>query len=154
MLNPFKILTTMVCRIKFNSTSCIKNTIVPTIRPIDNLIRRENADGSYRVVSDVTLLFNEDRIVNDLGEDNLRNLVRSMQTNPSSPYVDLGLSDEQLMETVKSRYLQSPSEVRAWLEQLVDKAEIVRSDYETLVEEANAAAAAAASADSETQKTE
>lgn len=155
MLNPFKILTTMACRIKFNSSSCIKNTIVPTIRPIDNLIRRENADGSYRVVSDVTLLFNEDRLLNDLGEDNLRNLVRSMQTNPSSPYVDLGLSDEQLMETVKSRYLQSPSEVRGWLEQLVDKAEIVRSDYETLVEEVNAAAAAAAaSADSETSKTE
>lgn len=155
MLNPFKILTTMECRIKFNSMSCIKNTIVPTIRPIDNLIRRENADGSYRIVSDVTLLFNEDRLLNDLGEDNLRNLVRSMQTNPASPYVDLGLSDEQLMETVKSRYLQSPSEVRGWLEQLVDKAEIVRSDHETLVEEANAAAAAAAaSADSETPKSE
>lgn len=155
MLNPFKILITMECRTKFNSTSCIKNTVVPTIRPIDNLIRRENPDGSYRVVSDVTLLFNEDRLLNDLGEDNLRNLVRSMQTNPASPYVDLGLSDEQLMETVKSRYLQSPSEVRGWLEQLVDKAEIVRSDYEALVEEANAAAAAAAaSAASETPKSE
>lgn len=145
----------MECRIKSFAGSCLGNTVVPTIRPIDNLIRRENADGSYRVVSDVTLLFNEDRLLNDLGEDNLRNLVRSMQTNPASPYVDLGLTDEQLMETVKSRYLQSPSEVRAWLEQLVDKAEIVRSDYETLVEEANAAAAAAAdSADSETSKTE
>lgn len=144
----------MECRIKSFAGSCLNNTVVPTIRPIDNLIRRENADGSYRVVSDVTLLFNEDRLLNDLGEDNLRNLVRSMQTNPASPYVDLGLTDEQLMETVKSRYLQSPSEVRAWLEQLVDKAEIVRSDYETLVEEANAAAAAAASADPENQKTE
>lgn len=154
MLNPFKILITMECRTKFNSTSCIKNTVVPTIRPIDNLIRRENADGSYRVVSDVTLLFNEDRLLNDLGEDNLRNLVRSMQTNPASPYVDLGLTDEQLMETVKSRYLQSPSEVRGWLEQLVDKAEIVRSDYEILVKEANDAAAAAAPASFETSKTE
>lgn len=145
----------MECRTKFNSTSCIPNTVVPSIRPIDTLLRRENEDGSYRIVSDVTLLFNEDRIINDLGEDNLRNLVRSMQTNPVSPYVDLGLTDEQLMETVKSRYLQSPSEVRAWLEQLVDKAEIVRSDYETLVEEVNAAAAAAAdSAASETSKTE
>lgn len=145
----------MECRIKPFADSCLKNTVVPTIRPIDDLIRRENADGSYRVVSDVTLLFNEDRLLNDLGEDNLRNLVRSMQVNPASPYVDLGLSDEQLMETVKSRYLQSPSEVRGWLEQLVDKAEIVRSDYEALVEEANAAAAAAAaSADSETPKVE
>lgn len=144
----------MECRIKPFADSCLKNTVVPTIRPIDDLIRRENADGSYRVVSDVTLLFNEDRLLSDLGEDNLRNLVRSMQTNPASPYVDLGLSDEQLMETVKSRYLQSPSEVRGWLEQLVDKAEIVRSDYEALVEESNAAAAAAASAASETPKVE
>lgn len=144
----------MECRIKPFADSCLMNTVVPTIRPIDDLIRRENADGSYRVVSDVTLLFNEDRLLNDLGEDNLRNLVRSMQTNPASPYVDLGLSDEQLMETVKSRYLQSPSEVRGWLEQFVDKAEIVRSDYEALIEEANAAAAAAASAASETPKVE
>ena len=144
----------MECRINMRERGLLLNTIVPSIRPIDTLIRLENEDGSYRIVSDVTLLFNEDRIVNDLGEDNLRNLVRSMQTNPASPYVDLGLTDEQMMETVKSRYLQSPSEVRGWLEQLVDKAEIVRSDYEALVEEANAAAAAAASAASETQKVE
>lgn len=144
----------MECRTKFNSIPCIGNTVVPSIRPIDTLLRRENEDGSYRIVSDVTLLFNEDRIINDLGEDNLRNLVRSMQTNPASPYVDSGLTDEQMMETVKSRYLQSPSEVRAWLETLVDKADVVRSDYEALVEEANAAAAAAASAASETAKTE
>lgn len=145
----------MECRIKFNSTSCIPNTVVPSIRPIDTLIRRENEDGSYRIVADVTLLFNEDRIINDLGEDNLRNLVRSMQVNPSSPYVDSGLTDEQMMETIKSRYLQSPSEVRAWLETLVDKADVVRSDYESLVEEARAAeiARAAASA-SETTQTE
>lgn len=146
----------MECRINMRNRGLLLNTIVPSIRPIDTLIRRENEDGSYRIVADVTLLFNEDRIINDLGEDNLRNLVRSMQTNPSSPYIDSGLTDEQMMETVKSRYLQSPSEVRAWLETLVDRADVVRSDYETLVEEANAAAAAAAaaSADSETPKTE
>lgn len=147
----------MECRIKFNSTPCIPNTVVLSIRPIDTLIRRENEDDSYRIVSDVTLLFNEDRIINDLGEDNLRNLVRSMQTNPASPYVDSGLTDEQMMETVKSRYLQSPSEVRAWLETLVDKADVVRSDYETMVEEARAAEiakAAAATSASETVKTE
>ena len=151
MLNPFKILITMECRTKFNSTPCIGNTVVPSIRPIDTLLRRENEDGSYRIVSDVTLLFNEDRIIN---EDNLRNLVRSMQTNPASPYVDSGLTDEQMMETVKSRYLQSPSEVRAWLETLVDKADVVRSNYETMVEEARAAEIAKAAAASETAKTE
>jgi hypothetical protein len=144
----------MECRINMRKRDLLLNTIVPSIRPIDILIRRENEDGSYRIVSDVTLLFNEDRIINDLGEDNLRNLVRSMQTNPSSPYVDSGLTDEQMMETVKSRYLQSPSEVRAWLEVLVDKADIVRSDYESLVEEARAAEIEKAAAASGTIQTE
>ena len=145
----------MECLINMRKCPLLLNTIVPSIRPIDTLIRRENEDGSYRIVADVTLLFNEDRIINDLGEDNLRNLVRSMQTNPSSPYVDSGLTDEQLMETVKSRYLQSPSEVRTWLETLVDKADIVRSDYESMVEEARAAEIAkAAAAASETAKIE
>lgn len=145
----------MECRINMGKCDLLLNTIVPSIRPIDILIRRENEDGSYRIVSDVTLLFNEDRIINDLGEDNLRNLVRSMQTNPSSPYIDSGLTDEQMMETIKSRYLQSPSEVRAWLETLVDKADVVRSDYESLVEEARAAEIAkAAAAASEPAKIE
>lgn len=72
-----------------------------------------------------------------------------------SPYVDSGLTDEQMMETVKSRYLQSPSEVRAWFETLVDKADVVRSDYESLVEEARAAEIAkAAAAASDSAKTE
>lgn len=117
-------------------------TKVVEIRPIDELIRRENADGSIRIVSDVTLLFNEDRIINDLGEDNFRSLVRSMQDNPNSPYRDSGLTDDQMIETIKSRYLQSPSEVRAWLESLVDEADRVQSDYEALLEEYNANMAA------------
>ena len=87
----------MECRTSMIKRPLLLNTVVPSIRPIDTLIRRENEDGSYRIVSDVTLLFNEDRIINDLGEDNLRNLVRSMQTNPASPYVDSGLTDEQMI---------------------------------------------------------
>ena len=113
----------------------LKTTSVVTLRPIDTLICRENADGSVRYVTDVSLLFNEERIINDIGEDNFRNLIRSMQEMPSSPYYDSGLTDEQLIETVKSRYIQSPSEVRAWVEQMVDQSEIVRSDYEALVAE-------------------
>lgn len=144
----------MECLINMRERDLLLNTIVPSVRPIDTLLRRENEDGSYRIVADVTLLFNEDRIIDDLGEDNLRNLVRSMQTNPSSPYIDSGLTDEQMMETIKSRYLQSPSEVRAWLETLVDKADVVRSDYESLVEEARAAEIAKAAAASETTQTE
>lgn len=116
----------------------LKTTSVVTLRPVDMLVCRENADGSVRYVSDVSLLFNEDRIINDIGEDNFRALVRSMQEIPSSPYYDSGLTDEQLIETVKSRYIQSPSEVRAWVEKMVDESQYVRSEYEQLVSEVEA----------------
>lgn len=116
----------------------LKTTSVVTLRPIDTLVCRENADGSIRYVSDVSLLFNEDRIINDIGEDNFRALIRSMQDNPSSPYYDVNLTDEQLIDTVKSRYIQSPSEVRAWVENLVDESQYVRTEYEQLVAEIEA----------------
>ena len=116
----------------------LKTTSVVTLRPVDTLVCRENADGSVRYVSDVSLLFNEDRIINDIGEDNFRNLIRSMQDNPSSPYYDANLTDDQLIETVKSRYIQSPSEVRAWVEKMVDESQYVRSEYEQLVAEVGA----------------
>ena len=116
----------------------LKTTSVVTLRPIDTLVCRENADGSVRYVSDVSLLFNEDRIINDIGEDNFRALIRSMQEMPSSPYYDAGLTDEQLIETVKSRYIQSPSEVRAWVEKMVDESQYVRTEYEQLVSEVKA----------------
>lgn len=116
----------------------LKTTSVVTLRPIDTLVCRENADGSIRYVSDVSLLFNEDRIINDIGEDNFRALIRSMQDIPSSPYYDANLTDDQLIETVKSRYIQSPSEVRAWVEQMVDQSEIVRTEYEQLIAEVEA----------------
>ena len=109
-----------------------------TIWPVDTLVCRENADGSVRYVSDVSLLFNEDRIINDIGEDNFRALIRSMQEMPSSPYYDTGLTDEQLIEAVKSRYIQSPSEIRAWVEKMVDESQYVRSEYEQLVAEVEA----------------
>lgn len=116
----------------------LKTTSVVTLRPIDTLVCRENADGSIRYVSDVSLLFNEDRIINDIGEDNFRALIRSMQDTPSSPYYDVNLTDEQLIETVKSRYIQSPSEVRAWVESMVDESQYVRTEYERLVAEVEA----------------
>ena len=116
----------------------LKTTSVVTLRPVDTLVCRENADGSVRYVSDVSLLFNEDRIINDIGEDNFRNLIRSMQEMPSSPYYDTGLTDEQLIETVKSRYIQFPSEIRAWVEKMVDESQYVRTEYEQLVAEVEA----------------
>ena len=127
---------------KSNADAVINNTVVVESRPIDSLNFIEQEDGSVRVVSDVTLLFNMERLQEVLGEDNIRSLIHSMQIDSKSPYSDGRFTDEQLLQQIKSRYIQRPSEIRAWMEQLVDEADLTRSDYEELVAKVNAESAA------------
>ena len=97
---------------KRDTLSVLSNSEFISVRPIDELRFVEELNGSIRFVSDATLLLNEQRIINDIGEDNYRNFIRELQVNPSSPYKDSNFTDEQLMTEIKSRYVQSPSEVR------------------------------------------
>lgn len=127
---------------KSNPDATIGNTEVVETRPIDALNVIECEDGSIRIVSDVTLLFNMERLQETLGEDNIRSLIRAMQTNPKSPYADGTFTDDQLLQQIKSRYIQHPSEIRAWMETLVDEVDLVKSDYENLVSEVQAAQSA------------
>lgn len=136
---------------RFNADATLNNTVVVESRPIDSLNFIEQEDGSLRVVSDVTLLFNMERLQEVLGEDNIRSLIRSMQTNPKSPYSDGCFTDAQLLQQIKSRYIQHPSEVRAWMEQLVDETDVVRSDYEELVAKVNAENTADSESQSQTE---
>lgn len=111
------------------------NSEFTTVRPIDLLRFVQELNGSIRFVSDATLLLNEQRIINDIGEDNYRNFIRELQVNPSSPYKDGNFTDEQLMTEIKSRYIQSPSEVREWVRDMLDKQEQISDDAKAKLEE-------------------
>lgn len=113
----------------------LSNSEFITVRPIDELRFVEELDGSVRFVSDATLLLNEQRIINDIGEDNYRNFIRELQVNPSSPYKDGNFTDEQLMTEIKSRYVQSPSEVREWVRDMLDQQEKISDDAKAKLEE-------------------
>ena len=113
----------------------LANSEFTTIRPIDELRFVEELNGSIRFVSDATLLLNEQRIINDIGEDNYRNFIRELQVNPSSPYKDSNFTDEQLMTEIKSRYVQSPSEVREWVRDMLDQQEKISDDVKAKLEE-------------------
>lgn len=113
----------------------LSNSEFITVRPIDELRFVEDLDGSIRFVSDATLLLNEQRIINDIGEDNYRNFIRELQVNPSSPYKGGDFTDEQLMTEIKSRYVQSPSEVRDWVRDMLDKQEQISDDVKAKLEE-------------------
>ena len=116
----------------------LSNSEFITVRPIDQLRFVAELDGSIRFVSDATLLLNEQRIINDIGEDNYRNFIRELQVNPSSPYKDGNFTDEQLMTEVKSRYIQSPSEVREWVRDMLDKQEQISDEAKVKLEEMKA----------------
>lgn len=113
----------------------LANSEFITVRPIDELRFVEELNGSIRFVSDATLLLNEQRIINDIGEDNYRNFIRELQVNPTSPYKDGNFTDEQLMTEIKSRYVQSPSEVREWVRDMLDKQEQISDDVKAKLEE-------------------
>ena len=81
--------------------------------------------------TDVNLLMNAERIRNQIGEENYLNIVRSIQPS-RSPYKQK-LDDDALISTLKSRYLQSPAEVDAWMANLDQK-------YQDMVAEVKAAA--------------
>lgn len=121
-----------------NILNVLSNSEFITIRPIDELRFVQELNGSVRFVSDATLLLNEQRIINDIGEDNYRNFIRELQVNPSSPYKDGGFTDEQLMTEIKSRYVQSPSEVREWVRDMLDKQEQISDDAKAKLEEMEA----------------
>lgn len=92
-----------------------KNFSEVEIKPIDQLRWVQMDDGSWKYCSDVQLLLNEKRIVTELGASNWNKIVQSIGA-PSQKYKPGQYSDEDLLRTVKSRYLQTPSEVRSWLE--------------------------------------
>jgi hypothetical protein len=115
--------------------SVLSNSEFVTVRPIDELRFVQELNGSIRFVSDATLLLNEQRIINDIGEDNYRNFIRELQVNPSSPYKDSNFTDEQLITEIKSRYVQSPSEVREWVRDMLDQQEKISDDAKAKLEE-------------------
>lgn len=124
---------------KRDTLNVLSNSEFITVRPIDELRFVEELNGSVRFVSDATLLLNEQRIINDIGEDNYRNFIRELQVNPSSPYKDSNFTDEQLMTEIKSRYVQSPSEVREWVCDMLDKQEQISDDAKAKLQEIEAA---------------
>lgn len=113
--------------------SGMASAIPVVVQPIESLRFYTDEDGCIRMNSDVNLLMNAERIRNQIGEENYLNIVRSIQPS-RSPYKQK-LDDDALISTLKSRYLQSPAEVDAWMASLDQK-------YEDMVAEVKASSVA------------
>lgn len=116
-------------------------------------ITGEAEDKCYRYRSDISMLLHAKDTANKIGIEGLRYLSESRRTKTSAIQSQLDQMDDQLLlDTVKSRHLQSPAEILAWSESLTQ----VAHELETRVgaearkkyDEEIAAAAAASSSSS------
>lgn len=88
--------------------------------PVSEFYREEligDATGEQVVFySDpIYLLFNQERL-STLGIDGVKNYLDSLANQSNDPLSELrkNCSDDDLLATIKSRYLQTPSEILAW----------------------------------------
>lgn len=73
----------------------------------------ESSDGAVSVSNDISILFNLQRLENKITPEQLREYINKYTPN-NSPYVNEKLSDDMLLDSVKSRHIQSLSELRSW----------------------------------------
>lgn len=110
----------------------LKSAIYCQISPVERLRYLRDPDGVIHYVSDVNLLMNAERLRNQIGEESYLNLIRGIQSK-KTPYDDK-YTDEQLFTAIKSRFIQSPSEVLAWIESLGSAGDSIRSELDALAE--------------------
>lgn len=116
----------------YNAKFSEKSSIYMKVDPVEKLRFSELKDGSFKYNSDVNLLLNSERIRNVIGEDGYLNIVRRISKPVYSPYQDgkNNFSDNELMRTVKPRYVQHLSEIRAWSESLMSEFDAAIQDIQ------------------------
>lgn len=110
-------------------------------------------DNEYvRIRSDVSMLFHAADMAKKYGTGFVQSVIDMRRPKSSALQSQMDqMSDAQILDTVKSRHLQSPSELIAWSEYLIEQAKDVEQEAERLAIEKETAAAAAASTSSSTE---
>lgn len=119
----------------FNGSFDVKHTKVPVQDKLMQLSTVKCKDGSITVSTDISLIFNQQRLENKLTANELREYIQ--RYTPNRSVYTAQLDDETLLNTLKSRHIQSLSEMRAW-------AEYCMENYDSLIKEAEEKARLAA----------
>lgn len=120
---------------EFNGSFDASHTKVPVQDKLMQLSTVECKDGSITISTDISLIFNQQRLENKLNATELRDYIQRYTPN-KSVYI-AQLDDETLLNTLKSRHIQSLSEMRSW-------AEFCMENYDSLIKEAEEKARVAA----------
>lgn len=106
--------------------------------PVDQFLRQEievNGVPSVRLTSDIYMLFNQRRL-DKLSRESLLSHFESMSVNePKFGDLRAKLGDDQLIDFVKSRFIQSPSELMAWSSYLMSSSDAAIAELAALQEQ-------------------
>lgn len=123
---------------EFNGSFDIAHTKVPVQDKLMQLSTVIGKDGSVTISTDISLIFNQQRLENKLTASELREYIQ--RYTPNKSVYTAQLDDDTLLSTLKSRHIQSLSEMRAW-------AEYCMENYDSLIKEAEEKARLAAEAE-------
>lgn len=151
---------------KFNSLECLEqgSGLIPNVEPdafavapkfdcTEELrVEIDDTDESrpVRYSSDVRLILHNKDLASRAGVSIASKFGQSRQSPSQIQQIMDKMSDDDLLSTVRSRYIQSPSEIIAWSKELSAYAERLESQAQELIEiesakqEAEKAAAAPA----------
>ena len=125
---------------EFNGSFDLSHTKVPVQDKLMQLSTMTLKDGSIVVSSDISLIFNQQRLENKITASELREYIQ--RYTPNKSVYTAQLDDDILLSTLKSRHVQSLSEMRAW-------AEYCMENFDSLIKEAEEKARLDAEADSD-----
>lgn len=102
----------------------------------------EGEDEIIRIRSDVSMLLHAADMAKKYGTGFVQSMIdmRRPKSSPLQSQMDQ-MSDSQILDTIKSRHLQSPSELIAWSEYLVEQAMSIEDEVARMSLEKESSAA-------------
>lgn len=95
---------------------------------------------AIRIRSDVSMLLHAADMSKKYGTGFVQSMIEMRRPKSSSLQSQMDhMSDAQILDTVKSRHLQSPSELIAWSEYLIDQAKSIEDEASRIVLEEESA---------------
>lgn len=120
--------------------------------------RNGTEENEYiRIRSDVSMLLHAADMAKKYGTNFVQSMIDMRRPKSSAIQSQMDqMSDAQILDTIKSRHLQSPSELIAWSEHLMEQAKEIECEAEciALEKEARDATSSAESSNSETSQSE
>lgn len=109
-------------------------------RPVyEELMYDTDENGSVIISSFDKLILNAERLGNLLGTDTARAVIDAARENLGRPIADMSnYDDNQLMSFIKSRNIQTPSELQSWLDAIDERQEDMKrfaERYETYLKD-------------------